>query len=151
MVNNDGLADVLQMNLLLHMTKTLKNDPDLINAIIPTSFPAGCRRLTPGPGYLESLTESNVRVVTERIVKVLAKGIQMESGEVIELDAIVCATGFDVSFCPRFPIIGRRGQNLQDLWTKELPAAYMSCAVAEMPNFFSKLLFFPAPYFSQLS
>ncbi|KIW84398.1 hypothetical protein Z517_03648 [Fonsecaea pedrosoi CBS 271.37] len=136
MVNNDGLADVLQKNLIAHMTKTLKNDPELIKAIIPTTFPAGCRRLTPGPGYLEALTEDNVRVVTQQIARVLPNGIELQSGEVIELDAIVCATGFDVSFCPRFPIIGRNGLNLQDMWTKSLPGAYMSCAVAEMPNYF---------------
>ncbi|OAG43116.1 hypothetical protein AYO21_02735 [Fonsecaea monophora] len=136
MVNNDGLADVLQKNLIAHMTKTLRNDPELIKAIIPTTFPAGCRRLTPGPGYLEALTEDNVRVVTQQIARVLPNGIELQSGEVIELDAIVCATGFDVSFCPRFPIIGRNGLNLQDMWTKSLPGAYMSCAVAEMPNYF---------------
>ncbi|KAH0836095.1 putative dimethylaniline monooxygenase [Fonsecaea pedrosoi] len=136
MVNNDGLADVLQKNLIAHMTKTLKNDPELIKAIIPTTFPAGCRRLTPGPGYLEALTEDNVRVVTQQIARVLPNGIELQSGEVIELDAIVCATGFDVSFCPRFPIIGRNGLNLQDMWTQSLPGAYMSCAVAEMPNYF---------------
>jgi cation diffusion facilitator CzcD-associated flavoprotein CzcO len=119
------------------MTYSLGGDERLCNALIP-KFPVGCRRFTPGVGYLAALRAPNVRVVTEGISKVVPNGIQLESGEVIELDAIVCATGFDVSFCPRFPIIGKRG-NLQDIWSTDLPKAYMSCAVPDMPNYFSKL------------
>ncbi|KAL3484699.1 FAD/NAD(P)-binding domain-containing protein [Aspergillus germanicus] len=136
MVNNDGLAEILQKNLENHMASVLKDRPDLIKALIPTTFPAGCRRLTPGPGYLESLTAPNVRVVTDTIQRIVPEGIQLKSGELIPLDAIICATGFDVSFCPRFPILGQNGVNLQDLWTTSLPTAYMSCAVAKMPNYF---------------
>lgn len=136
MVNNDGLVHVLHKNLVAHMTKALGNDASLIEAIIPTTFLPGCRRLTPGPGYLESITADNARVVTERVSKVVPNGIELASGEVIEVDAIICATGFDVSFCPRFPIIGRGGKNLKDMWTQEHPAAYMSCAVVDMPNYF---------------
>ena len=49
--------------------------------------------------------------------------------------AVVCATGFDVSHCPRFPMIGRNGANLADKWTDE-PESYMSVAAADMPNYF---------------
>jgi cation diffusion facilitator CzcD-associated flavoprotein CzcO len=120
------------------MRVSLGGDERLSKALIP-KFPVGCRRLTPAVGYLSSLTKENVRVVTDKIVKVVPNGIQISTGEVIEIDVLVCATGFDVSFCPRFPIIGRK-VNLQDLWTENLPKAYMSCAVPDFPNFFSKLL-----------
>jgi len=121
------------------MTALLKNDSGLCKALIPT-FPVGCRRLTPGPGYLESLTQKNVRVVTENIVKVVPTGLEISTGEVIEVDSLICATGFDLSFRPRFPVIGKKG-NLQDLWTENLPRAYMSCAVPDFPNLFSKCAF----------
>lgn len=120
----------------MYMKAMLGGDERLSKALIPT-FPVGCRRLTPGVGYLQSLTKENVRVVTEKIVRVVPDGIEIDSGEVIHLDAIVCATGFDVSFRPRFPIVGQKG-NLQDLWTQNLPQAYMSCAVPGFPNYFSK-------------
>ena len=71
----------------------------------------------------------------------VAKGIELESGRVVELDAILCATGFDLSFCPRFPLVGRDGDNLQDRWAAEVPKAYMSCAVPGMPNYFSMFWF----------
>jgi cation diffusion facilitator CzcD-associated flavoprotein CzcO len=123
----------------MYMTSVLKNDARLCAALIP-KFPVGCRRLTPAPGYLESLTAPNVRVVTEGINEIVSNGIRMETGEVIKVDALICATGFDVSFSPRFPIFGKDNQNLQELWSNDLPQAYMSCAVPEFPNFFSTSL-----------
>ena len=124
--------------LSMYMSTLLGNDPRLCKALIPT-FPVGCRRLTPGPGYLESLTKENVRVVTDNIVKILPTGLEITTGEIIEVDALICATGFDLSFRPRFPLIGRKG-NLQDLWTENLPRAYMSCVVPDFPNYFSELI-----------
>ena len=65
------------------------------------------------------------------------EGIELESRQVLKVDAIICATGFDLSFRPRFPIIGRDG-NLQDIWASETPKAYMSCAGTGLPNYFSE-------------
>ncbi|KAK1512517.1 monooxygenase [Colletotrichum costaricense] len=118
-----------------YMQSALNDDQRLIDILIP-KFPISCRRMTPGVGYLESLTKPNARVISGGIARVVTDGLVTESGEHIAVDAIVCATGFDVSFRPRFPIIGRRSTNLQDIWAKDIPKAYMSCAVPEMPNYF---------------
>jgi cation diffusion facilitator CzcD-associated flavoprotein CzcO len=120
----------------MYMKTLLGGDDRLCKALIPT-FPVGCRRITPAPGYLASLRKENVRVITDEIARVVPKGIETITGEVIEVDSLICATGFDLSFRPRFPLIGRKA-NLQDLWTENLPRAYMSCAVPDFPNFFSK-------------
>jgi cation diffusion facilitator CzcD-associated flavoprotein CzcO len=122
--------------LSIYMKTLLRGDERLCKALIPT-FPVGCRRITPAPGYLASLTEENVRVVTDKILRVVPTGIEISTGEVIEVDSLVCATGFDLSFRPRFPLIGTK-RNLQDLWTENLPRAYMSCTVPDFPNYFSK-------------
>ncbi|KAH7357122.1 flavin-binding monooxygenase-like protein [Rhexocercosporidium sp. MPI-PUGE-AT-0058] len=55
-----------------------------------------------------------------------------------EVDAIICATGFNTSFLPRFPIIGDGGLNLQDAWSEAMggPRAYMSMMAEGMPNYF---------------
>jgi cation diffusion facilitator CzcD-associated flavoprotein CzcO len=119
------------------MAAKLRGDAVLCQALIP-SFPVGCRRLTPGPGFLEALSEPNVKVVTDGMRRFVPEGIELESGQVLKVDAIICATGFDLSFRPRFPIIGRDG-NLQDIWASETPKAYMSCAVAGLPNYFTFL------------
>lgn len=140
MLKDSELAATVEESLRAYMTDALGGDKRLCESIIPT-FPVGCRRLTPGAGYLKALTASNVQVVTDGISQIVPGGIKTVTGELIELDMIVCATGFDVSFRPRFPIIGRRG-NLQDLWSGNRPTAYMSCAVTGLPNYFGKSLLF---------
>ena len=92
--------------------------------------------MTPGHGYLQALTKPNVEVFSGGPKRFFADGVELESGEILKVDAIVCATGFDSSFHSRFPLVGRNG-NLQDIWNTEVPKAYMSCAVAGLPNYFS--------------
>ncbi|KAJ4295958.1 hypothetical protein N0V88_004660 [Collariella sp. IMI 366227] len=84
--------------------------------------------------YLRAVVQPNVEVRRSSIKRFVPEGIELESGEVLKVDVVVCATGFDTSFCPRFPIIGRNG-NLQERWRKETPKAYMSCAVDGLPNY----------------
>ena len=49
------------------------------------------------------------------------------------VDVIICATGFDTSWVPRFPIIAN-GINLQDMWSKKLES-YLSIGAPHMPNY----------------
>jgi hypothetical protein len=51
---------------------------------------------------------------------------------------VVCATGFDVSFRPQYPTIGRNGVDLRQKWTEE-PEGYFSVAADSMPNYFTVL------------
>lgn len=118
------------------MTMMLGGDEKLCKQLIP-DFPIGTRRITPSPGYLEALRKDNVEVVSGGIRRFVADGIEMDSGELLKVDAIMCATGFDLSFCPRFPVVGRQG-DLQDRWGRGKPEAYMSVAVEGMPNYFSE-------------
>lgn len=117
------------------MKTKLGHDPRLVKHLIP-NFAVGCRRPTPGNGYLEALTQPNVRVVTDHIKKVVEEGIVLETGEIIKVDVFICATGFDISFFPRFPLIGRGGVSLADQW-KDKPEGYLSLAVNNFPNYFS--------------
>ncbi|KAF7547460.1 hypothetical protein G7046_g9001 [Stylonectria norvegica] len=117
------------------MLRRLGANTSLADYIIP-SFPVGCRRPSPGNGYLEALSKENVTVITgTEITRVESDGLVLASGQKISCDTIVCATGFDLSFQPRFPIIGRNGSNLSDMWA-ERPTAYLSMTPADMPNHF---------------
>ncbi|PVH72315.1 FAD/NAD(P)-binding domain-containing protein [Cadophora sp. DSE1049] len=80
----------------------------LAEILIP-SFPVGCRRQTPGPGFLEALMQDNVDLRWDDIAKITDKGILTKSDEELEFDAIVCSTGFDTSFRPSVPVTGRNG------------------------------------------
>lgn len=108
--------------------------------LIP-DFPVGCRRLTPGPGFLESLVQDNVDTWWDDIACITEQGIQRKDGTEIELDAILCATGFDTTFKPGFQLIGRNGVDLAKKWTLEEPKAYFSTTVPDFPNYFGMFLF----------
>ncbi|CRG88083.1 hypothetical protein PISL3812_05110 [Talaromyces islandicus] len=97
------------------MKHKLGEDPPLLKYMIP-SFAVGCRRPTPSNGYLESLTKDNVRVVTSNITEIVPDGIKLTTGEVISVDIFVCATGFDISFRPPYPVIGLNGITLAEQW-----------------------------------
>lgn len=118
------------------MRSKLGDNSPLIKYIIP-DFAVGCRRPTPGNGYLEALTKDNVRVVTESISEIVPEGIRLASGEIITVDIFICATGFDISFRPRYPVRGIDGITLAEQW-KTKPDGYLSLAVPNFPNHFSK-------------
>ncbi|CAN9370536.1 unnamed protein product [Alternaria alternata] len=115
------------------MRKRLGYKKDLIEKLVP-DFEVGCRRGAPGHGYLEALASDNVSVVTTAIQAVTKTGLLMADGSKLEADAIICATGFDTSFRPGFPVVAF-GQDLREVW-KEEPTAYMSIAAAKVPNYF---------------
>jgi hypothetical protein len=117
-----------------HMRDRLASRPDLYEAILPT-FAPGCRRLTPGPGYLEALQEPNVTFTNKAITEMNPSGLKMATGEQIDLDVVVCATGFNVAAPPSFTVTGRNGTTLQQKWSP-LPETYLAIAVDEFPNFF---------------
>ncbi|KAK3996542.1 hypothetical protein QBC44DRAFT_403700 [Cladorrhinum sp. PSN332] len=126
------------------MQKKLAARPDLASLLIP-SFAPGCRRVTPGPGFLEALLEPNVKVVSSPISRITPTGISSSSSssssdEEEELDVIICATGFRVASSPAFPILGRNSLPLSTRWA-EHPSTYLSVAVDQFPNLF--LMFGP--------
>lgn len=117
------------------MTRRLGPNNPIADFIIP-DFAVGCRRPSPGNGYLEALSQPNVTVITgKEISHIVPEGLVLETGEVITVDVLICATGFDLSFRPRFPIIGRKGIPLSDLWSSR-PTAYLSMTPADTPNYF---------------
>lgn len=76
------------------MRRKLEKKPEIYKSLIP-NFPPGCRRLTPGPGYLEALVQDNVTFIGAGIEKVTENGLFDTNGRFYEVDAIICATGFD--------------------------------------------------------
>ena len=93
----------------------------------------GCRRLTPGTNYLESLRAPNVEVAFGECEKITERGVVVEGMEYI-LDVLICATGFDTSYKPSFPIIGFEGRNLQEDWALEAKS-YLGIAASGFPNY----------------
>jgi cation diffusion facilitator CzcD-associated flavoprotein CzcO len=93
----------------------------------------GCRRMTPGINYLETLEADNVEVVFGGIETITENGC-VAGGKEYPVDILICATGFDTSFKPRFSIIGKDGKDLRDIWSTEAHS-YMGVAAPAQPNY----------------
>ncbi|MCJ1354531.1 MAG: hypothetical protein MMC33_004520 [Icmadophila ericetorum] len=119
------------------MTGRLAAKPQVAEHLLP-NFPPLCKRLTPGPGYLEALTQQNVDVIPTPIERITPTGILTTDGQHREVDAIICATGFNTSFQGRFPIYGVGGVKLANKW-KSFPSTYLSMTTSFFPNFFMSL------------
>ncbi|GME49208.1 putative flavin-binding monooxygenase protein [Neofusicoccum parvum] len=120
-----------------NMRARLASNPDIFAALLP-SFSPGCRRLTPGPGFLEALTEPNVAFLPTPITGIEARGVRTADGTLHELDALVCATGFHVSAPPPFPVRGVGGRTLAEHWRRRA-SSYLSLATDGFPNHFVML------------
>lgn len=119
-----------------HMRSKLKTRPDIADKIVPTDFWVGCRRPTPGHGYLEGLCGSKTTVFTESLKQITEGGFIDPSGNETQVDVIICATGFDTSFKPRFPLLVN-GVDMTQIWAKgQHPPSYLSVAFAGVPNYF---------------
>ncbi|EXJ84555.1 cyclohexanone monooxygenase [Capronia epimyces CBS 606.96] len=132
--NRYGEAQREVRDLMTRQMKEKINHPDLDKLLIP-AWSVGCRRLTPGVNYLETLTKENVEVHFGEISRMTEKGAVLDNGVEHDLDVLVCATGFDTSFRPRFPTVGLDGIDLRDLW-KDEAKGYLSLAAPKMPNYF---------------
>ncbi|KAF4447581.1 phenylacetone monooxygenase [Fusarium austroafricanum] len=127
----------LRRYMLGRMQERLQNK-NLEKVLIP-EWSVGCRRLTPGTNYLESLSDSKVQTVYGEIIEITPTGVICDDGKgEYSVDVLICATGFDTTFKPRFPVHGARGAKLEEMW-KDEPQAYLGLAVDHCPNYFFTL------------
>lgn len=110
-------------------------DPWLRRQLTP-DFSAGCKRLLMTSDYYPALQADNCALVTWPIARLSPKGIRTVEGIEHQFDAIVFATGFDVSKAGTpYPIAGRDGRDLGSEWSGGA-YAYRSVAVSGYPNLF---------------
>jgi len=132
------------------MRNKLVSKPEISDVLIPKDFAVGCRRPTPGNGFLEALCKDNIEVVNDSITKITATGIETADGVNHEIDIIICATGFDVSCRPAYPTIGRHGKDLAKEW-EHIPSTYLSITVPDFPNYLSEYLASPSSHIPSLT
>ena len=120
------------------MKQRLGGDEELSELLTP-KWGVGCRRLTPGQNFLETLIKENVTVIKDEIDRIEESGLVTTDGTLHRVDAIVCATGFDTTYKPRFRLVGRQPTPLAELWadTNDIEA-YLAMAIPDFPNYFSK-------------
>ncbi|TXI57816.1 flavin-containing monooxygenase [Mycolicibacter arupensis] len=110
-------------------------DPWLRRQLTP-DFSAGCKRLLMTSDYYPALQKDNCKLVTWPIARLSPKGIRTVEGIEHQVDAIVFATGFEVSKAGTpIPITGVDGRDLGSEWSAGA-YAYRSVAVSGYPNLF---------------
>ncbi|KAF2138419.1 uncharacterized protein K452DRAFT_321006 [Aplosporella prunicola CBS 121167] len=121
-----------------NMRQKLRDKPEIIEHLMPT-YPPFCKRLTPGPGYLEALTSPKVNVIPTAISHIDETGIVTTDGIHHPVDVIICATGFQTTPGSHgFPIYGRDGSNLRERYQVR-PETYLGLSTSGFPNFFQSL------------
>lgn len=139
------MQKTFQASFHASMHAKLASRPDLLALLIP-SFAPGCRRLTPGKGFLESLLAPNVNVVSAPIAAITPTGVTTTTSptspspsppppptSLHEIDVLICATGYNVSSPPPFPVLGRAALPLTTRW-RPRAESYLSLAVDGFPN-----------------
>jgi len=121
-----------------HLAKAVK-DRDLRAKLTP-NYRLGCKRVLISDDYYPALQRPNVTLETGDIARITETGVTTANGTAHALDAIVYATGFDVtgSFA-RMDLVGRDGLRLADAWAGAGMGAYQGITVAGFPNYFMLL------------
>ncbi|KAK4497848.1 hypothetical protein PRZ48_010503 [Zasmidium cellare] len=124
-------------NFIEMMRKRLVSRPELLDNLIP-DFAPHCRRLTPGPGYLEALTAPNLTFIQTPIERFTADGIVTVDGVHRNVDAIICSTGANVDYAPPFPLRSGDGYDLAVDWKHDgkfgWPYSYLGLCAPHFPN-----------------
>jgi cation diffusion facilitator CzcD-associated flavoprotein CzcO len=120
-----------------HIERTFADRPDLREKLTP-DFPVFSKRiiLDRGP-YYQTYLKDHVHLEQEGIEAVTPKGIKLKDGREIELDVLVCATGFDVAnMMGNLEIVGIGGKRLRDEWGTEDARGYFGMFIPGFPNYF---------------
>lgn len=120
------------------MKKRLQGKPEIFDILQPKYSPY-CKRMSPGPGYLEALASPKVDTITCGIDRIDEHGVITTDGVRHNADVIICATGFQTSPANRsFPIYGKSGINLRKRFEGR-PETYLSVCTDGFPNFFQSM------------
>ncbi|KAI3401753.1 hypothetical protein diail_9417 [Diaporthe ilicicola] len=125
-------------NLLESEMRKIVGDLGADDQLIP-QFAVGCKRVVPsGFRYLRTLKEKNVKVVYSGVQRFTKTGVISDSGSSHDGNVAICATGFDTSYVPRYPVYGTSGRNLQTEWADSI-MGYMGVGISCFPNTFTML------------
>lgn len=117
-----------------HLARQIR-DRQLRKKLTP-NYRMGCKRVIVSSQYYPAFTATNVDLITEAVQSFTRDGLQTQSGQFYRADAVVLATGFDLSnFHGAATTFGRSGKSLATVWNGS-PGAYLGTMVNDFPNFF---------------
>lgn len=134
----------LRMPSLMQRAQTLATrflkkhvkDPALRQRLLP-NYTMGCKRVLLSNDYYPALAQPNVQVLAmDSLQGVTEHGVVVDGREV-PVDAIVYGTGFRTTdLLTPLQVVGRGGQDLNEVWAREGLGAHNGTCVAGFPNLF---------------
>jgi 4-hydroxyacetophenone monooxygenase len=111
--------------------------PDLLERVTP-HYPVAAKRMIRDNGiWARTLKRENVRLMTEGIQEITAKGIVCGRGVEHPVDVLIYGTGFQAArFLTPMRITGRDGVEIHERWHGDDARAYLGVTVPGFPNFF---------------
>lgn len=117
-----------------HIRKQVK-DRKMRRQVTP-DYKIGCKRILISNDWYPALQRDNVELIADGPARITENAIVTKDGRTIEVDAIVCATGFKVpSKAAPFEVSGRDGHDLNAAWD-DGAEAYKGVTVSGFPNLF---------------
>lgn len=135
-VSINAVNDSHRIALTEYARRELADVPEYLPMVVPDYPPFGKRMLLDN-GWFKMLAKKNVRLVVSGVKSVFENGVILDDDSVIEADALIWATGFDVvNFIAPMKVIGKGGVTLQRDWNGDDARAYLGTVVHGYPNFF---------------
>jgi cyclohexanone monooxygenase len=132
--SNDTIAEFVRAKI-----RSIVNDPEVAESLCPKDHPLGTKRICVDTGYYGVYNRDNVKLVDLKktpIAQVTPSGIRTSDAS-YELDALVCATGYDAltGALLNIDIRGRGGEELARKWA-DGPRTYLGLMTCGFPNLF---------------
>ncbi|MFK7965856.1 MAG: flavin-containing monooxygenase [Burkholderiaceae bacterium] len=117
-----------------HLAKRV-HDTKLRASLTP-DYPVGCKRILITDEYYPTLQQPHVALETRGIREIEASGVRLNDGTLVELDDLICATGFDITgSVASVEVLGLAGKPLAAS-QRDKPQAMHGITVPDFPNLF---------------
>ena len=129
---------------LVEFIRSEVDDPEIQEKLIP-KYSFFCKRPSFSNSFYSTFNRDNVNLITDPIERVTADSVSTRDGKERAVDAIICATGYNVfnrKCMPGYEIVGRDGRELGEFWETNRFQAYEGASVPGFPNLF----LFMGPY-----
>jgi cyclohexanone monooxygenase len=133
------LANNLSADFVRERIRETVIDPGTAERLTPRDYPIGAKRICLDTDYFETYNRENVRLISLRetpIDEFVPTGVRL-GADMLEIDAVVFATGYDAMTGPlnAIDIRGLGGRMLRDEWAGG-PQTFLGVASAGFPNLF---------------
>lgn len=138
-INTDREANAVFSKFIADKIRQRVHDPRIAEKLIPRNHGFGTRRVPLETNYIEAYNDERVRLVDvaedDPIERITETGIQLQSGEHVDLDILIFATGFDAVTGPFHSIDfqGVDGAKLKDVWA-DGPRTFLGLFAHKFPN-----------------